>query len=316
MVWPPVGVGADVVSWYRSFVDGDGTLRLDVGLGGIERGLFEQALQAAREHLVRAEHPDVQPDDDGHLRYRKISNLEAFQHLAGMGLSNATRDNIAEWAGDDLRLQIDVDLDDLATGRLIGRYLNRGPATGADHATGAGHVIGAELKAACCDSLMQLVFHRSGMILNYGRERRTVSRTQRRALRKRDRGCCFPGCHTHKRLHAHHIIAWEDGGPTDLSNLMLLCHFHHNAVHQEHHRIRPGPANTWLFDQHNGQPIGDPLRKPVPAGKIEHCPSHRVPIHPTGAAAKYLGEPLTNYGLDIFLNHLLDAELESPSQRK
>lgn len=58
------------------------------------------------------------------------------------------------------------------------------------------------------------------------------------------------------------------------------------------------------------------LRKPVPAGKIEHCPSHRVPIHPTGAAAKYLGEPLTNYGLDIFLNHLLDAELESPSQRK
>ena len=302
--WPPPGVGPDIDSWHRSFIDRHGTLRLDIGLTGIERGLYEQALQAAREHLVRAEDPAVEPDDDGHLPHRLISNLEAFQHLVGMGLSNATRDDIAEWAGDDLRLQIDVDLDDLATGRLVARYLNGGLAAGT-----AGYVTGEELKAACCDSRLQMMFHRSGLVLDYGRERRTVSRAQRRALRKRDGGCCYPGCHATKRLHAHHIIAWEDGGLTDLLNLLLLCHHHHTQVHREHIRIRPGPANTWRFDDRTGAPIGDPLRRPMPIDQLEQRPGHRIPIHPLGASAKYLGERLTDYGLDVFLQHLLDAEL-------
>lgn len=32
--------------------------------------------------------------------------------------------------------------------------------------------------------------------------------------------------------HAHHIIAWQDGGPTVLDNLVLLCGYHHRLVHR------------------------------------------------------------------------------------
>jgi hypothetical protein len=32
---------------------------------------------------------------------------------------------------------------------------------------------------------------------------------------------------------AHHIISWTADGPTDLSNLALLCGFHHRVVHDD-----------------------------------------------------------------------------------
>jgi hypothetical protein len=32
--------------------------------------------------------------------------------------------------------------------------------------------------------------------------------------------------------HAHHIIEGDDGGLTDLVNLLLLCRYHHRRVHQ------------------------------------------------------------------------------------
>ena len=40
------------------------------------------------------------------------------------------------------------------------------------------------------------------------------------------------GCHQTHHLKAHHLIHWADGGPTDLDNLILLCQFHHTAVHE------------------------------------------------------------------------------------
>jgi hypothetical protein len=30
----------------------------------------------------------------------------------------------------------------------------------------------------------------------------------------------------------HHLLEWEHGGTTDLSNLVLLCRRHHVAVHE------------------------------------------------------------------------------------
>ncbi|MEO6715327.1 MAG: HNH endonuclease signature motif containing protein [Mycobacteriales bacterium] len=45
----------------------------------------------------------------------------------------------------------------------------------------------------------------------------------RRAVQTRDRCCQFPGCTRTKRLIVHHIVPWHRGGPTDLTNLVLLA---------------------------------------------------------------------------------------------
>jgi hypothetical protein len=37
------------------------------------------------------------------------------------------------------------------------------------------------------------------------------------------------------KTNAHHLWHWCDGGPTDLSNLALLCPRHHTIVHQKGH---------------------------------------------------------------------------------
>ena len=48
-----------------------------------------------------------------------------------------------------------------------------------------------------------------------------------------------PGLHLPRLLEApawcdaHHVWHWCDGGPTDLSNLALLCPRHHTIVHQK-----------------------------------------------------------------------------------
>ncbi|MCA1722319.1 MAG: HNH endonuclease, partial [Actinobacteria bacterium] len=44
--------------------------------------------------------------------------------------------------------------------------------------------------------------------------------------------CRFPGCTRHRKLHAHHVVYWSEGGATDLDNLVLLCGRHHTLIHQ------------------------------------------------------------------------------------
>lgn len=76
--------------------------------------------------------------------------------------------------------------------------------------------------------LVPVVLDHAGGILTYGRTRRFASSGQRLALAARDGGCSFPGCDTPPALcEAHHVQSWLDGGTTDLSNLTLVCGYHH-----------------------------------------------------------------------------------------
>ena len=72
----------------------------------------------------------------------------------------------------------------------------------------------------------------AGNPLNVGRKTRVISPALRRALRKRDGGCRFPGCTQHHFVDAHHIRHWAHGGDTKLGNLVLLCRHHHRMIHE------------------------------------------------------------------------------------
>ena len=96
-----------------------------------------------------------------------------------------------------------------------------------------------------------------------GTETRLVPRWLRRLLQRRDHGMCqFPGCESEHRLHAHHIIHWANSGPTELDNLISLCHFHHHSVHEGGWNIIT-TEHGWAFHD--------------PAGNRHHVPLLRLP---------------------------------------
>jgi hypothetical protein len=70
--------------------------------------------------------------------------------------------------------------------------------------------------------------------LDVGATVETIPAHLRRAVIARDRCCRFPGCgQPPAACHPHHIIPRSQGGPTSLTNMLLLCTFHHLiAVHR------------------------------------------------------------------------------------
>ena len=70
--------------------------------------------------------------------------------------------------------------------------------------------------------------------LDVGAVTETIPVHLRRAVAARDRHCRFPGCDQPvMACQPHHIIPRSQGGPTCLTNMILLCTFHHLiAVHR------------------------------------------------------------------------------------
>jgi hypothetical protein len=101
-----------------------------------------------------------------------------------------------------------------------------------------------------CDAVLQTaLLAKNGAVLDLGRDVRTVSPAQRRALVARDRGCVVPGCTAPAHLcEAHHIVYWRHGGATDITNLALVCGRHHTAIH----------TGTWSLTVQNGIPWAMP----------------------------------------------------------
>lgn len=62
---------------------------------------------------------------------------------------------------------------------------------------------------------------------------------QRARIIERDGGCVLEGPHE-GRLELAHIVAIEEGGSSDDSNLRILCHLHHARETAEHARRRAG----------------------------------------------------------------------------
>lgn len=92
-------------------------------------------------------------------------------------------------------------------------------------------------RLACDAEVVPIERAGDGSVLDVGRRRRTVGWRLRKALEARDGGCRFPGCESRGRTHAHHITPWAHGGETAMNNLVLLCPFHHRAVHEEGWRV-------------------------------------------------------------------------------
>ncbi len=115
-------------------------------------------------------------------------------------------------------------------------------------------------RMACDAEIIPIILNSPGGSADAGRSRRSVSLRLRRLLVARDRHCRWPGCgEPPSRCDAHHIWHWIDGGPTDLDNLVLLCHRHHHFLHQHGYKMVPQPDGTWTTIQES-EPKPSPRR--------------------------------------------------------
>jgi hypothetical protein len=72
----------------------------------------------------------------------------------------------------------------------------------------------------------------TGAVLSVGKARYTVPAAMRLWLLFRDGTCRFPGCTRPARAcESDHVIDWQFGGETKVSNLASLCPSHHNIKH-------------------------------------------------------------------------------------
>ena len=100
-----------------------------------------------------------------------------------------------------------------------------------------------QLRRWACDAhILPTVLDGASVTLDAGRTSRYTTTPIRRAAIIRDRGCAFPGCdRPPKWCDMHHIVSWIDDGPTCLDNLVLLCRFHHQLIHNTGWEVRLGP---------------------------------------------------------------------------
>ncbi|MCV9996060.1 HNH endonuclease [Paeniglutamicibacter sp. ZC-3] len=115
-------------------------------------------------------------------------------------------------------------------------------------------------RLACNGDILPAVLGTEGEILDLGREARSFSPAQRKALAIRDRGCVVPGCHRPAATtEAHHVKPWQEGGPTSVDNGCLTCAFHHLQVHSGLITLKMVNGIPYVIAR-AGQPRGDPER--------------------------------------------------------
>jgi hypothetical protein len=144
-----------------------------------------------------------------------------------------------------------------------------------------------ERRYLLCDASCEVWFERKGQVIGAGRTTRQISRRLRRALEHRDRCCVVPGCGATRGLHAHHLRHWEDGGLTELDNLVLLCPYHHRLHHRRGITIT-GPADRLIVTDSAGRRLrGGSLARPptTPRPDVRPCPG------PTGERANWWWYP-------------------------
>ncbi|VVJ21442.1 Uncharacterised protein [Amycolatopsis camponoti] len=176
---------------------------------------------ALLDSLAQRRSTDEGPD----LRSQQERYGDAFSDAIDLALNSP---DLPMQAGERAHVMVAVALDDLKSGV--------GAATLGD----TGRISAAEARIHACDCmLIPTVLGSRSEPLDLGRQYRLVTAGLRRALYLRDRGCAFPGCHRPPRhCQGHHVRHWADGGPTELSNLVLMCAHHHRLLHRSGWQVR------------------------------------------------------------------------------
>lgn len=145
-----------------------------------------------------------------------------------------------------------------------------------------------------CDAVfVPLIVDRLGVPLDLARRVRLATPAQRRAVRRRDGACTFPGCDARVAwCDVHHCIHYDDDGPTDLCNLVCLCRHHHTVTHRNGWSVRVHTDGWTIFTSPTGhtfwgQRHGRRRDGPVPAPPSSTSRPPREPVLPARYETAY-----------------------------
>jgi hypothetical protein len=215
--------------------DDEGFTCWRIELAPLDAATFDAALASHRDALIAewkhdrengAPAPDVAPPLPG--------NGEAFMRLveAGWDAEAARRPQ-----GQHTTVVAHVDVEKRAAALHLGPLLSD-----------------ADRQYLTCDATCEVWFERHGQLIGAGRTTRMINRRLRRALEHRHPTCAVPGCGATRGLHAHHIVHWENGGATELFNLVLVCPYHHRLHHRGVITIT-GPADELIVTDSAGRAL-------------------------------------------------------------
>jgi hypothetical protein len=234
----------------------DGWLRGRFCLPADEGALVRLGLTAARDAEFRDRNdldPDADVPVDGSLAVSWVDGLVRMAGEAADALDPTLERTGQRGDRNHIVLHIDVDPD----GTLGPAQIEYGPV-----------VPDTIARYLACDADVQVMAYRLGQLIGIHPTVRTPNRAMRRYLARRDQGCTHPLCTQRLWLHAHHIVYWEHGGLTIPANLVLLCPFHHRALHAGEFSIDGNPEDgTVRFLDRWGNTIGPPDLGPPVEGR-------------------------------------------------
>ena len=273
--------------------DADGRFRLRYDAPAEVGALVEAALAEAKDHLFHTlTHGDDTPADrqllNGDVLHPtwtetaggrpRITWADALTVLATRSLDAATTTGSGS---DGLPLVRAV---------RVGRRGGRGPPDTGSRSTSTPTAAGSPAAPASprrsstsltCDGTLTPVWETDGHPVNVGRAQRVVPHRTRVLVLDRDRGCRYPGCGSHPEPRDPPPTHWRDGGPTDTTNLLGLCPFHHDGHHRGEFTLTGDPTHPdgLTFTPTPACSSAHPSRPPTP-----QPPPLTLAPHPTQTA--------------------------------
>lgn len=109
-------------------------------------------------------------------------------------------------------------------------------------------------RIACTAGITPMLFDGPGRPIWVGRDHRSATIAQWRALIARDRGCVGCGADA-GRCEAHHIVPWWPNGETDIDNLVLVCSRCHHDLHDRGMVLRRSDGRWRIVARDGPAPI-------------------------------------------------------------
>ena len=169
--------------------------------------------------------PWIEPND-----HRQAQALIALVNGAGESVSDVPA---------RAEIVVHVDLETLKSGLHAGGTCRT--------ALGADLPVETVRRLACEAEILPVVLDGRSVPIDVGQSKRLATIHQRRALEAIHPTCAIPDCEViFDHCNVHHIDYWENGGSTDLNNMVPLCSRHHHAAHEGGWKLKLDPETREL----------------------------------------------------------------------